>query len=849
MNTLFFQYALAVRYLLGRKLRTGLTTLAIVFGVTVFFGLGMLTPAMSEAFRQNLIMSAGEVDLTVTHVTGGSFGAAALDVVRRTDGVAHATGMLRRNILLPAGLGRASGTKQEVTAVGVVGLDPATARTVRSLSLTTGRFLSDDDTSTMVIPVGLASKLALGVGDTFALPSSSGTAAFKVVGILSARPAAGVEEVCVPLSSAQALINQPGQINVVEALLAPGARRDSVAAAVQARLGDGFRLGGLEAGGEVQAAIKFGQTFYGLFGLMALLTGAFIIHNTFRSVVVERRHDLGMLRAVGASRRTVLGLTLAEALTQGVAGTALGLAAGYVLAALIMAAVTPLARDYLRVDIGRPLVPTVPNVVASVVLGVGIPVAGALLPAFSAARVSPLEALRPAADSSATRAAGRRALAGVALIVVAALTLVSGQFALSSLGTALFLVGLILIAPAAVRPIASTFGRLLGLLLAQEGQIAQGNLAREPGRAAITASTMMVGLAIAIALLGTLSSVLGGYRGYLDRSLGAHFLVMPSSLVLSGGNVGAGPDLAQRLRETPGVGALTTLRLASSEAQGIQLQLIGIDPGSYPLVSGLTFSQGDPAQAYAAIGRERAIILNGILATQLRAKVGDVLTLRTPEGDLPYQVVGVGLDYLNSKLTTGYISQAYLANDFHETSDVLLMVNAAPGANVAAVGGALERVVRDYPAFSLLDSESFRASQAEMLANFQRASYALLLAIAIPGLVAMVNTLAINVVERTREIGTLRAVGTTRRQVQRMILGESVLLAATGTAFGILAGLWLSYVFVAGMRATGFILAYDFPWAGVLACVAVGLLIGVLAAMLPARQAAQLPIVAALRYE
>jgi putative ABC transport system permease protein len=850
MNSLSFPFTLAARYLAGRKLRTALTTLSIVFGVTVFFGLGLLVPSMNEAFRRNLTRSAGAVDLTLSHVSGGSFDAATLDAVRDTAGVARATGLLERSVLLPSGTAPADRRTAGAPAgtIGVVGLDPTTAPAVRAYSLAAGRFLVAGDTDAVVIPASLANRLGLAPGDPFTLPSASGTATFRIVGIVAQRPAAGAEAIYVPLPAAQALFNQPAQINLIEALLAPGADPNAAVAALRARLGDGFRPGGVEAGAELRAGLALAERVYGAIGLMALLAGAFIIYNTFRTGVAERRHDLATLRAVGATRRTILGVTLAESLTQGLVGTAAGLVAGYGLAAGALGAMGALARDLAGLEYGWPA-PTLPVVALAVLLGLGITLVGALAPAFAAARVTPLEGLRRQTGGHPRGTAGRQAWIGGALVVLAALGLSSGQPAPVSLGTALFLVGLVLLAPAAVRPIAGTFGRLLGLLLAREGQLARGNLARQPGRAAITASTMMVGLAIALALIGMFSSLVGGFRGYLGRSLGADFLIMPSSLYLGGGNVGAGPDLAQRLRETPGVGALTTLRLAKGEAPGVPFQVIGIDPSTHPTVSGLAFSQGDAGQTYAALGRGRAIILNPMLAAQLGAGVGQIVTLRTPAGDRPYAVAGVGVDYLNAKLSTGFVSQADLARDFHETSDVLLLVNAAPGADPAALGRALERALAGYPALSLLTSADFRASQEAILVGTEQGMYALLLAILIPGLLALVNTLAINVVERTREIGTLRAVGTTRRQVRRMILGESILLATTGIAFGILAGLWLGYVLVLGLNATAYPIAYDFPWAGILASVAVGLLIGVLAAVIPARQAARLPIVAALRYE
>ncbi len=842
------QLTLAARYLWGRKLRTTLTTLAVVFGVTILFGMSSMLPTMTEAFRKNILVSVGQVDLTVTHETGGSFSPAQVDKVRGAPGIAQATGLLRRNVLLPPSMIHTTDPRQAISAVTVTGLDPADALKVRAFQIGAGRFLEPGDGNAMVVPQSLADKLGLAVGDTFTLPSSAGTADFQVVGILNARIAFGTEEVYVPLAAAQTLLNQPGEINTIEALLAAGADRARVEAAVQARLGSGYQIGQAEAGGELLTALRLGEMIFDLFGLLALAMGGFIILNTFRTIVAERRRDLGMLRAVGASRRTILSLILTESLVQGVLGTVVGLALGFAFSALLTVLLNPLLMQYLRVD-ASPQLPSLTNFIASIVLGVGLTVAGGFFPALSAGRVTPLDALRPSVGRVAERAASRWAIVGAVLIVLAALGLLSGIFGLAALGTLLFLTGLVLIAPVLIRPIANTFGRLLGLLLAREGQIAQGNLAREPGRAAITASALMIGLAITIALAGLISSITGIWTDFLDTSLGADYLVMPGSLVLGGGNLGASAELAQQMRETPGVAGVTTLRLGTAIVKGTTLQVIGVDPATFPGISGLQFSKGDPANAYAALSRERAIITNGIFAAQNQVQVGDVLTLTTPEGDKDYRVVGIGMDYLNAKLATGYISQANLATDFHQTSDVLLMANATKDADKVAVRAALQRIVQGYPAFTLLDSASFRQTQVQTLDSMVIMLYVLAFVLAFPGLIAMINTLAINVVERTREIGMLRAVGSTRRQIQRMILGESLLLATTGVSFGILAGIWLGYVLTGAMTAAGFDLPYAFPWAGILAVIAVGLLCGVLAAVLPARQAARLDIVTALHYE
>jgi putative ABC transport system permease protein len=845
-SSLGFPIRLALRYLWARKLRTVLTTLAIVFGVTIIFGMNGFAPAILDSYRQNLMATANQTDLTITSQTRGVFDADRVEVVRSTSGVAYASGSLSRILVLPTALSGEGG--QTPGSLVLTGLDPATAEQVRPLSLAAGRPLQEGDGNVVLISETLAQLTGLGVGDPIRLPSASGMTEFQIAGLVGGRPLAGEEELYAPLAAVQAVFNLPGQINTIEALLEGQADGEAVRQAVLAALGEGYKVGGNEAGAEMMAMANMMRPMLTVFGVLALAVGGFIIFNTFRTVVVERRHDIGMLRAVGASRRTVLGIVLTESLLQGIIGTAAGMAAGYLLVTGLVAAISPAWERMLPFPLGRPSF-SAQVWALSIGLGVGVTLVAGLQPALSASRVPPLEALRPAVGDVVWRVARRRARWGGILIAVACGGLVSGHLGLAGLGSVLFLLGLVLVAPAVIQPIARVFGRLTALIFAREGQIAQGNLTRQPGRSAVTASAMMIGLAVVLAVAGMMASLMAALWGYLDTSLGAEYLLMPRSLILGSGNVGAGPDLAQTLRESPGIAEVTSLRQSTSRAGELDLQVIGIDPEVYPQIAGLEFAAGDPEAAYAALGEGRALIANGIAAGQLGWKPGQERSLMTPDGLQPYRVAGIAVDFLNVKAATVYVSQADLARDFGETADLLLMANRTPDADAGEVEAALRGIVADYPTFGLFTSTAWREDMKAILGALMSAFSVVLAILAVPSLIALVNTLGINVLERTREIGMMRAVGATRKQVRRMILAESLLLTTAGTALGILAGLWLGYVLVGAINVGGFPVPYRFPYAGVLLTIAVGLLFGVIGALIPARHAARLDIVSALAYE
>ncbi|MGQ9667388.1 MAG: ABC transporter permease, partial [Anaerolineae bacterium] len=827
-----------------RRLRTTLTTLAIAIGVMILSGLSSLLPTMAQSFRQNMLSAAGEVDITIGHVSGSPFSPTVLEVVRTTEGVARAGGLLRQAVLLPTS--ETAGT--QVNSVTVVGLELDPAHQTRSYPIAEGRWLQPGDGDGVVVPASLAEQLGLAVGEVFTLPAAEGQVHLQIVGTVHTVALPGAEEVYMPLETAQRVLNLAGYINGIEVLVEAGQDREAVKDRLLERLGAGYSTVLPEFGQEFMTSMEIGEKFFQLIGILALIMGGFIIFNTFRTVVAERRYDMGILRAIGATRRSILRLILTESIMQGVVGTVAGLAAGYLLAVGTLAMIRPIARNFLRLELGEPIF-SLADLFTAIVMGIGVTIVGGLWPALSAMRVTPLDALRPMLPSPEKRIVRTRTIIGMVMLAVAFFGLVSGNLAWSALGIVAFLVGMVLVTPALVHPLAHLLSTALAFVLQREGQLARGNLARQPGRAAITASTVMISIAIIVAVAGLTTSVYLGLDQYIRASLGADFLVMPSAMILSAGNLGAAPALAESIRETPGVAEVSTLRLGKTIVDGAVLQLVGVDPETYPRVAGLIFSAGDPQKAFQELGQGRAIIVNGVYALQAGVKVGQTLTLQTPEGRRDYTVVGIGVDFLNAKLATGYISHQNLESDFHITSDVLIMANVRPEADREAVRQAVEQRLVDYPNFVLFDSEDYRANTMRASQSSFALLFVIMLALTVPSLLGMMNTLAINIIERTREIGLLRAIGSTRRQVRRMIRSESLLLSALGTAFGLIAGVWLGYVLNDALNAGGFPMPFSFPLAGILLAIAAGILLGVAAAALPARQATRMDIVSALRYE
>jgi putative ABC transport system permease protein len=847
------QLTLATRYLWGRKLRTALTTIAIIFGVLLIFGMNTILPTMIAALQANVQGAEGNVDFSITSASGGSFAPAAAEKLRNLDGVRAVSASLHRTINLPADFVDGNpASPDSLIAVNLIGMTPEVARSIRAFPIVSGRYLDDSDAAAAVITQTLADSFSVRVGDTLTLPSAAGTTQLTIVGLLPGRIAPGNEEVFVTLAQAQKMTGETGKVNLIELnveAMAGQERRAAIQAQIEAALGENFRVGTLVAGDELFATMEMAQVGLSIFGMLALFMGGFIIFNTFRTVVSERRRDIGMLRALGATRRTILGMILAEGLIQGFLGSGLGLLLGYLLAiGVIRVAQGPMSA-FINIQLGWPVV-SLELILISILAGVGVTVLAGLIPAFYASRVTPLEALRPStAEVTVKRDAGRGAIAGLVIAILSVAVIFSGQSALIMPGGLFFLLGLILIAPALVRPFALFFGRLIGVVFARQGigSLAQNNLTRQPTRVAVTASASMLGLAVVVAAGGVVSSMTGMLDGMVKNSLGSDYLLVPPSIGVWGTNVGATPEFADRLRGLDDVNAVSTFRYDTSNANGLAVSLIGIEPQDFQQVSGLIFSEGNES-VYDKMDNDRVLIVNGPFLIATQAKIGDTVELLTPTGRVTYRIAASATDLLNAKLTTAYISQTNLQADFGATEDVFLQIDLRDGADHEAVGTQIKALAADYPQFKVISGADYYASLMGMMDAAFYAVYILFAILAFPSLIAMLNTLTINVIERTREIGMLRAVGSTRKQIRSLVVAEALLLAALGTAFGILGGLYLGYVFVTAIDVM-FPMGYYFPLSGILAAIAIGLLFGALAAIIPARQAAGMNVVEALRYE
>jgi putative ABC transport system permease protein len=585
--------------------------------------------------------------------------------------------------------------------------------------------------------------------------------------------------------------------------------------------------------------LGFLNIFLLVFAGVALVVGVFLIINTFSILVAQRSRELALLRAMGASRRQVNRSVLVEALAVGLVGSTVGLGVGYLLALLLRWIFGLIGLDLSRAEF--PV--TWQTVAAAYAVGVVTTVIAALLPAVRASRIAPMAALRDdvALPESTLR---RRVLVGVALIVVGGAAMAAGlagegRWGLIGLGGGIFLilVGVALMSAFLGQPVLYLFGAAYARVFGMVGRLASQNALRNPRRTGATASALMIGLA----LMAMMSIFGGSASASTDAAIGK---TLTSQFIVSN-VVGQpfSPAVAKQLRNRDGIAGVTELRTAYPElAGGGRAATIGVDPEAFKLALTIPTEQG----SFAALAPGK-VAISATRAKSKGFKLGDTVTMKFQAKDIKLEVVA--LFPPAAALPGEYVVTPDALEEGGLTPlDAMVFVTKEKGADTDSVRATIEKVVEDLPTVTVKDPEGFAAEQKEQVNQFLYLIYGLLGLSVIIAILGVVNTLGLSVIERTREIGLLRAVGVTRRQLRTMIRLEAVVVAVLGGVLGVLMGVLFGSTLVIALEDQG-LTDLAIPWpllAGFLLLAAVA---GVLAAALPARRAARQDVLKAIGAE
>jgi putative ABC transport system permease protein len=855
--------ALVLRGFLQRKLRVLLTGIAIALGVALMAGTYILTDTINHSFA-GIFHTADETKSVIVSPTQSlgkgirsevsPINEAMLARVRATPGVAQAAG----SIFSPGSLLNVhrkhlgGGHAPEFIASEV----PAR---FESFAPVAGRL--PQSSNEVAVDEATAERASLKLGDQVIVAGTGATGRYTIVGILrfaGGQSFGGASVALLTPAQAQRLVGEVGTYDQLDVAAAPGVTPKQLRVRIRAALPGTVvvRTGAEQAATDtanLEEDLGFLRTFLLVFAYVALVVGAFIIFNTFSITIAQRTRELGLLRTLGASRAQVLRSVVEEGLLLGVFGAVLGLFGGIGLAP---------ALDGLFKAFGANLpdsgtVLETRTIVVSLLAGVGVTVLAGLAPALRATRVPPLAAMREGVQIPPRPLPSRRALIvrfAVVLVVVVAISAASKG------------VGVVLLIAVVIRGlrlryrlrhhdqqrkyrIVPALAGALGWLVSWRGitaRLARENSVRQPGRTLVTAAALTVGLAlvtfVAVLAAGTKATI----NQTETRSFAGNLIVESSQ---SGSEVGIPPTVAPALRRLPGVASVTAIAFTVGRRRGSSsnISITAVEPSSFEREYRVEWKQGSPS-TLLGLG-ETSTILTKSYADSQHLKVGQTISVLTPSDRyVSLTVRGIAQD--NAKLLSDLtITRALARTAFGQVEDALNFVSYAPGATDAQVQPVVDRLLEaSFPQVRSRTAAQFKQEQANQIDTLLELIYVLLALSVIVSLFGIVNTLILSIYERTRELGMMRAIGTSRRQIREMIRYESVITALIGGILGLVIGV-VGAILVTTFTLSGSGYVQSIPVGTLIVLLFVAAIAGLLAAQLPARRAARVDVLRALASE
>jgi putative ABC transport system permease protein len=847
----------ALRGLLGRKLRSVLTAFAIVLGVAMISGSFVLTDTLGKTIDGVYEESYKEADAVISSkhaikTQDGDkekppFSADVLSEVQGLPGVRTAAGELSDTTTLVDHKGKPIGKADTGTGVGV---DAATGTSLSPLSLAAGEW--PRGSGQIAIDKSTAEDEQFKVGDRIGAFADGPVRKYEITGLVrfgELDSLAGATIAVFDMPTAGTLFDKQGKLDQILVGAKPGISEAELVRQIDPLLTETTEV--KTAAAQAESESQDSQDGMGIFrmillafGGIALFVGSFVIANTLSITVAQRMRELATLRTLGASRKQVLSSVVLESVVVGAIASVFGLFAGLGIAKGLYALLAATGLDIPQ----ETLVLAPRTVLVSIGVGTLIALLASLRPAIRATRIAPIAAVREGAVMPASRFA-RYALPVSLVVSVVAIALFSyGSFAsgldtkvrLISLagGVLLLFVGVAMVAQRVVRPLASILGMPGARIGGSAGKLARQNAMRNPARTASTAAAIMIGLSLI-----TFVAVLGqGLRSSFTSAVDELFV---ADYNVSGGDNPLSSKAAPAIAKAPGVEAVSEIREGEAKIGSKSIGVTGVDANLTKVVN-MKWSSGS-GSVPAQLGTDGAFVKKPY-AEDHSLKIGSPVTVKTPTGKvLRLHVDGVfdepkgGSPFGEVSISTAAFDRAFAD---HDNAFTLLNVTGEPNDEATA---ALEQSVAAFPTAEVQTRDEFKDSQLSEMKMMLNMLYALLGLSVLVSLFGVVNTLVLSVFERTRELGMLRAIGMTRRQVRRMIRHESIVTALIGAALGIGVGIFLAALATKALSDYGMV--FSVPVGALTAFVVVAIAAGMLAAILPARRASRLNVLKALQYE
>jgi putative ABC transport system permease protein len=851
--------AVSLKGMAGRKLRTVLTALAVVLGVALISGTYILTDTIDRQFDQIFAQVRQGVDVSVTpkkvfnsdnNANPPAFPASYVGQVQTVPGVQKASGGIFDDgvVLDNKGkkIGGANGAPNFISSDA-----PAPFNPFRYVSGHGPRGPNE-----ISIDKYTADKQHWKVGSVVRVGGQGPATPYTVVGIAkfgNLSGLAGAPIAVMTLGQAQKVTNKVGKFDGIDIKAASGVNPDALVQRVQQALPNTVtvRTGAEQAAkdaSDTKSGLSFLKTILLVFAGVALFVGAFMIFNSFSITIAQRTRELSMLRTVGASRRQVLGSVLGEALVMGFVASLIGLAIGIGLAKGLKALFKAIGADLP----GGSTVVESRTIVVSLIVGTLVTLVASLSPAVRATRIQPIEGVREGSVLPKTRFSriktpfGAVTLAlGVGLMCLGLLTGSTGSAVWLPLlfGTVLVFIGTAMFSSRLVKPIASLVGKPMETFRGVSGQLARENATRNPSRTASTAAALMIGLALVSGVTIFAAGIKKSVNSAIENNVRAG-LIVENKDGWSSIPAAAGKSVAQ----VPGVGPSSELRLSQAQVAGVSgtPDVSGVDPATLPSVYQPDWKKGSNATLNQLDGNN-AIVSESWSKSKHR-NVGQKIQLTTQSGNhVTYTIIGT---YKNNVHFLGDIAvtNSTLARDFKITEDQFVMFGLKPGANADQVKTQASTILaHQFPNAQADTKAGFKKTQTQWIGQITAFFYVLLSLAVIVSLFGIVNTLVLAIYERTRELGLLRAVGMSKKQVRRIVRYESVITALIGAVLGTVLGVFFAVIISRPLAGEGFELS--FPVGTLVILLILAGFAGVLAAITPARRASKLNVLEALAYE
>jgi putative ABC transport system permease protein len=851
----------ALKGLGGRKLRSALTMFAIILGVAMVSGTYVLTDTIDKAFSGIFQESYANTDVVVSGKTADiSFEGdttepppipeATLDKVRALPDVEAATGSVvdQTNTKLLTKKGKAVNTGG-APSFGF-GIDPAEQR-FNPLKLVEGTWAQAP--GEVVLDSAAADEEGYKIGDTVKIATLKPVEKFKVVGLahygdVESLGTATFAVFTIP--EAQRLLEREGQLDAISVAAKDGVTpvqlqselRDALGSSVTVRTGDQQASKDLES----VEFTKFIRYFLLSFAGIALFVGAFVIFNTFSITVAQRTREFATLRTIGASRRQLMQSVVLEALVIGFVASLIGLFAGLGLAVGLNALFKALNADLPT----QGTVFATRTIVISMLIGTVVTLLAGVFPALRATRVPPIAAVREGATLPKSRFSPFVPYLAIAIITIGIAALGLAMFK-DELGTAQRLLaiaggvlalftGVAMVSSHLVKPLASILGWPAQRVGGAAGRLAKENSMRNPGRTASTAAALMIGVALVTFIAVLANGMKASNRGAIEDQVKADYVVTAQD-----GFSPFVPGAADALANSPDAELVTSVRAELGKVAGSSQYVTGIKPDDIDEAYVFEWEDGSNA-VLAHLGRNGAIVAKDF-ADQKNLEVGDTVRLLTPStatADLVVRGIYKPPPFF-PLLGNVSISQAGFDSLYERPRNSFVFVNTAN--DNAATTAALDKAVADFPDAKVQTRGAWIDAQDKDFNQFLLLLYVLLALSVVVSVFGMINTLVLTVFERTRELGMLRAVGMTRRQVRRMVRHESVITALIGAALGLPLGVFLAALVTKALSQ--FEVEFSIPIPQLVVFALVSVIVGIVAAIVPARRAAKLNVLRALQYE